>query len=122
MEPGTRVLTFIQTLTACQLFCLQPDPPTKPEVCQLLISKVDLNNRAFARRLALLCSNKILHSLRMMFFAPAVSRATRTTLGAIRERYDFDGQPGNTYSLFSAPQHYVAIHQAGDGPGVHFMT
>ncbi len=37
-------------------------------------------------------------------------------------RYDFDGEPGNTYSLFSAPQFQVAMHLAGDGPGTHFMT
>ena len=36
--------------------------------------------------------------------------------------YDFDGEPGNTYSLFSAPQFQVAMHLAGDGPGTHFMT
>jgi hypothetical protein len=37
-------------------------------------------------------------------------------------RYDFDGEPGSTYSLFSAPQFQVAMQLAGDGPGTHFMT
>jgi hypothetical protein len=35
---------------------------------------------------------------------------------------DFDGEPGSIYSLFSAPQFQVAMHMAGDGPGMHFMT
>jgi len=36
--------------------------------------------------------------------------------------YNFDGEPGATYSLFSAPQFQLAMHLAGDGPGTHFMT
>jgi len=36
--------------------------------------------------------------------------------------YDFDGESGSIYSLFSAPQFQVAMHLAGDGPGTHFMT
>lgn len=43
-------------------------------------------------------------------------------VGATGERYDFDGEPGNIYSLFSAPQFQIAMHLAGDGPGTHFMT
>jgi len=42
-------------------------------------------------------------------------------VGASGVAYDFDGEPGSTYSLFSAPQFQVAMHLAGDGPGTHFM-
>jgi len=43
-------------------------------------------------------------------------------VGAYGDRYDLDGEPRGTYSLFSAPQFQVAMHLAGDGPGKHFMT
>jgi hypothetical protein len=37
-------------------------------------------------------------------------------------RYDFDGEPGAAYALFSAPQFQVNMRIAGDGPKPHFMT
>lgn len=43
-------------------------------------------------------------------------------VGASGVEYDFNGEPGSTYSLFSAPQCQLAVHLAGDGPGTHFMT
>ena len=43
-------------------------------------------------------------------------------LGGNGIKYDFDGEPGGTYSLFSAPQFQVTMHLVGDGPGTHFMT
>jgi hypothetical protein len=32
------------------------------------------------------------------------------------------GEPGGTYTLFSAPQFQVAMHLAEDGPGTHSTT
>ena len=37
-------------------------------------------------------------------------------------KYDFDGQLGAAYALFSAPQFQVNMRIAGDGPKPHFMT
>ena len=36
-------------------------------------------------------------------------------------RFDFDGQLGGAYALFSAPQFQVNMRIAGDGPKPHFM-
>ena len=36
--------------------------------------------------------------------------------------FDFDGEPGAAYTLFSAPQFQVSMRIAGDGPKPHFMT
>ena len=53
---------------------------------------------------------------------PSIATSDPHLVGASGAGYDFDGEPGGTYSLFSAPQFQVAMHLAGDGPGTHFMT
>jgi len=37
-------------------------------------------------------------------------------------KFDFEGQLGGVYSLFSTPQFQVNMRIAGDGPKSHFMT
>lgn len=43
-------------------------------------------------------------------------------IGASGVAYEFNGEPGGIYSLYSAPQFQLAMQLAGDGPGTHFMT
>ena len=53
---------------------------------------------------------------------PSTATSDPHLVGASGVGYDFDGEPGGTYALFSAPQFQVAMHVAGDGSGTHFMT
>ena len=43
-------------------------------------------------------------------------------MGTNGARFDFDGQLGAAYALFSASQFQVNMRIAGDGPKPHFMT
>jgi len=63
-----------------------------------------------------------LSNVQIFTSVPSTATSDPHLVGASGVGYDFDGEPGGTYALFSAPQFQVAMHLAGDGPGTHFMT
>jgi len=87
-----------------------------------LITHVDLSLCGLLPSLTIATGGKYVAFSNLEVIVPSKATADPHLIGATGMPYDSDGEPGSTYSLFSAPQFQVVMHLGGNGPGTHFMT
>lgn len=118
-SPGTS--STMQCARACRTAELNP-----PRYGFFDLIPLDVN--LFSCQCAFTCDTTapllgaVSYSIINVGICPGSATSDPHLVGASGDRYDVDGEPGGTCSLFSAPQFQVAMHLASDGPGTHFMT